>query len=260
MNIKKLIDAAYPSMAKGLRNAIKKFAPGELTHIGVSHAWGSPDRLIACHFFAQSAHETAGGRYLEEIGPVSYFNRYEPRTRVGKSLGNTEKGDGYRYRGRGLIQLTGRKNYYKYGQMIKEDLLTYPERAADDAKVMLTIYSLYWELNKLTPLALRNDIVGITRKINGGTNGLASRKAWLSALQRVAEARAETDQWPLRVGSSGPEVMALQRLDKTLDVDGIFGPLTARAVIKLKERHGLEPDALISMADFEVLTGLAQET
>jgi len=67
---------------------------------------------------------------VTEVGPKSYFNKYEPNTKIGRSLGNTQPGDGYKYRGRGY-QLTGRKNYTKTSKALGRDLVNDPELAND---------------------------------------------------------------------------------------------------------------------------------
>ena len=91
-------------------------------------------------------------------------------------MGNIEEGDGYAYRGRGLIQLTGRENYANFGHnagvdvLSNPDLLTTPEYAALSA-------GWYWNKRNLNELADNMDIEGITKKINGGTIGIEDRKA-----------------------------------------------------------------------------------
>jgi putative chitinase len=129
--------------------------------------------LRLAHFWAQMSHECAGFRTLHEYwGPTDAQRRYEGR----RDLGNTQQGDGYRFRGRGIIQLTGRANYVTFGKRLGIDLVNNPELAADP-KVALRVACEYWKSRGLNALADKNDIKGITRKINGGQNGLADRRA-----------------------------------------------------------------------------------
>ena len=93
-----------------------------------------------------------------------------------KDLGNDQKGDGVRFKGRGLIQLTGRTNYGSAGKALGLDLITNPQLAAEPVNA-LRIACMYWQSHGLNALADLDDMDGITRKINGGLNGLASRQA-----------------------------------------------------------------------------------
>jgi putative chitinase len=91
-----------------------------------------------------------------------------------KNLGNTEPGDGYAYRGRGLIQLTGRANYKKASDSIGVDLIANPDLVATPEYAAMTA-GWFWSANGLNALADAKDILGMTKKVNGGTIGLDHR-------------------------------------------------------------------------------------
>lgn len=152
----------------------QELALGANVHLPRYEIDASPKRLA--HFLAQVYHESGGFRYMEEIwGPTAAQQRYETR----EDLGNLGGGDGYRFKGRGPIQLTGRANYRRFGRLCGIDLENHPEVAALPSVGMLTA-ALYWDDRKLNALADAGDIEGITRKINGGLNGFADRKEWFA--------------------------------------------------------------------------------
>ena len=131
--------------------------------------------LREAHFLAQIGHESGELRYAEELASGE---AYEGR----KDLGNTEPGDGPRFKGRGLIQLTGRTNYLKYGQAIGKDLVTndHWKLVAEEPELAVDVACWYWDTHHLNQSADEDDITTITRRINGGLNGLDSRKALLT--------------------------------------------------------------------------------
>lgn len=103
-----------------------------------------------------------------------------------KQLGNTEPGDGWRFRGRGLKQLTGRDNYKRCGNAIGEDLIAFPDRLLAPVNAALSA-AWFWNANGLNDLADRGDVPAMTKKINGGDKGLAERTAlWHTGLQVFA--------------------------------------------------------------------------
>jgi putative chitinase len=131
--------------------------------------------LRLAHFLAQVAHESAGFRYMEEIwGPTPQQKGYEGRA----DLGNIQPGDGRRYQGRGPIQLTGRANYRTYGRALGFDFERHPEIVALPSVGML-VACRYWSETNLGVFADADDINTITRRINGGTNGLSERRSLL---------------------------------------------------------------------------------
>lgn len=125
--------------------------------------------LRLAHFMGQCAHESGSFRYMEEIASGA---AYEGRL----NLGNTQPGDGKRYKGRGPIQLTGRANYRRFGRQIGIDLEAHPEIVSFPS-VGLLCACIYWDSRALNDRADRDDLLGITKAINGGTNGLADRTA-----------------------------------------------------------------------------------
>lgn len=137
------------------------------------HGINTPQRKL--HFIAQMSHESAGFRSMVELRSDSSAERkYGVGTRVGRILGNTQPGDGGKYKGRGYIQLTGRYNYTNYGNKLGINLVDNPELASDP-EIALQVAAKYWEDKGLNRLADNNDIKGITKRINGGYNGLQDR-------------------------------------------------------------------------------------
>jgi predicted chitinase len=130
--------------------------------------------LRQAHFLAQIGHESMELRFREEIASG---HAYEGRT----DLGNTRPGDGPRFKGRGLIQLTGRANYTDYGANIgKQDkLLEKPEIVATDPVLCVDVAGWYWETRNINALADQDDLIRVTKRINGGTRGLDDRRRLL---------------------------------------------------------------------------------
>lgn len=129
------------------------------------------------HYLAQIAHESCELKYTQEIASGK---AYEGR----KDLGNIRKGDGVKYKGRGLIQITGRANYTAYKKYCGYDVVSNPELLAQPFGA--TRSSMwYWKTHGLNELADADNFLKITRKINGGTNGLESRKEYLTKAKRA---------------------------------------------------------------------------
>jgi predicted chitinase len=163
-----------------------------------TYAIDTPLRCAA--FVAQLAHESGEFRWMEEIwGPTAAQLRYEPPSDLARRLGNTEKGDGARFKGRGPIQITGRFNYAKFGELLGLDLCAEPALACAPAVAFATA-GLFWQRNGLNELADAQRFVDITRRINGGTNGLADREQYYARAKAVLGVVEVARQMPLERG------------------------------------------------------------
>lgn len=141
--------------------------------------------LRASHFIAQCCHETAGLKFMKEQGKISYFSKYDKGS-LAKMLGNTKKGDGWKYRGRGFLMLTGRANYQSYqnSEYCKGNIMEKPELLeGQNGSVKSGMW--WWFVHGLNELADKDDIVKITKKVNGGLNGIDDRKNWFGICKKV---------------------------------------------------------------------------
>lgn len=155
----KRIDLYYDPLVQGM------------TRYGID----SPKQIA--HFIAQLAHESGSLLYAEELADGSAYNG---RT----DLGNIESGDGQRFKGRGLIQLTGRANYRAYSEFTGVDYVSDPTRLALDPFACVDVACWFWQSRKIGPLAEADDARAVTKRINGGYNGLDDR------LEHLARAKA----------------------------------------------------------------------
>ena len=143
------------------------------------------NRLRTAAFLGQLAHESGEFRYMEEIwGPTAQQLRYEPPSTLATRLGNTQRGDGKRYKGRGPIQITGRANYKRYGDLLGLDLVGKPELVASPG-AGLSAAGMFWRTNGLNALAELQDYREITRRINGGYNGWEERLRYYELAKKV---------------------------------------------------------------------------
>ena len=124
------------------------------------------------YFVSQIAHESLGFYTTKEFASGA---KYEGR----KDLGNIYKGDGVKYKGRGYIQITGRYNYRDCGKDNGVDFLNHPELMETIQYAVLVSY-WYWNKHNLNSLADKDEYKAVTRKINGGLNGLDSRYKYLN--------------------------------------------------------------------------------
>lgn len=134
-------------------------------------------------FLAQIGHESGGLHWLVELwGPTATQLRYEVR----QDIGNCEPGDGYKYRGRGLIQVTGRANYKAAGDALGVDLVANPERLGEP-ELACRSAAWFWKAHDLNSLADAGDFEKLTKRINGGLNGYPERLSlWEAAKEALA--------------------------------------------------------------------------
>lgn len=147
--------------------------------------YGIAEPLDVAAFLAQIGHESGGLQWTREIwGPTAAQRAYEPPSAKAAELGNTQPGDGRRFCGRGLIQITGRANYAIAGTALDLDLMENPELLEQPEHAAMSAAWFWWN-RKITAPALAGDFVEVTRRINGGTNGLADRQALYDAAKKA---------------------------------------------------------------------------
>ena len=193
----------------------------------------------------------------EKIANYVYMDEF--RT---SKLGNTQPGDGWRFRGRGLKQLTGRDNYTRFA---KDYDMTAEEAAVwvETKEGALASALWFWNTNKLNPIADTGNVAALTKKINGGDIGLADRQARyakaMAALggkitapvnPQITDAVTQT----LRRGSKGEAVKKMQA-KLGLAADGDFGPGTEAALKKWQATNGLTADGVAGPKTLAKLLG-----
>lgn len=163
--------------------------------------------------------------------------------RKATALGNTQPGDGWRYRGNGLMGMTGRRNHRIFGQQVGVDFEAHPEYVCDSRYALLSAIE-FWTANNLNALADKDDAAGICRAVNGGYNGLAHRKQLASKIRKQLEASGMEKQ----VASIDPTVHALQQnlsqLGYEVPINGLLDRKTERAVRAFQAAQGLRVDGI----------------
>lgn len=134
------------------------------------------------HYLAQIAHESMELRYSEEIASGKAYDT----GKLAIKLGNTPEadGDGQKYKGRGLIQVTGRANYEAYKKYCGFDVVKQPELLAKPVGAIRSSM-WFWKSKGLNELADRDEFTAITKRINGGTNGIEDRRKYLARAKKV---------------------------------------------------------------------------
>ena len=262
--------------------------------VDVMPKYGITSQRRVAHFLSQCAHESNNFRSLEENLNYSakalraVFGRYfgaAPKRDADEyhrnpemianyvymdefrkyKMGNTEEGDGWRFRGRGLKQLTGRHNYTAFGKSVD---LTAEEAAEYVATPKGAVESAcwFWDTNNLNDIADTDNVVKMTKKINGGNIGLEDRQKRYSAAMKVLGMEAADlgtddesvedimdDIGVLRKGSKGEGVKIMQEALGIVGADGIFGPGTEEVLKRWQGENGLTQDGIAGPATFAKL-------
>lgn len=257
------------------------------------------------HFFGQGLVETGWLKYTEEGFSYSEealkktFRVYRRNPDLAKQharkkeliantvyggradLGNTEPGDGWKFRGRGFIQLTGRYNYTRYGEAAGIDLVNDPDIIKRDLTKSVEVAAAFWKTNGLNTYADQNDAVKVSRGVNRGdpndpaaANHEDLRILWTTTALSVTQApqnlapdpAAPTapSLKPLQVGSRGDRVRELQ-IDlnalgyNTNGIDGIFGQGSRRAVVAFQQENGLPVTGIADAATIDAIDKAADD-
>ena len=255
--------------------------------------YGITTKRRVAHFLSQCAHESANFKRLEENLNYSakalraVFGRYfgaHPKRNADEyhrnppkianyvymdefrkyKMGNVNPGDGWLFRGRGLKQLTGRDNYTKFGASVGLSAEEAAEYVATE-KGAVESACWFWDTNNLNEIADTDDVKRMTKKINGGSIGLADRQKRYTHAMEVLGMSAEMfdtedddiqeildDIGVLRKGAKGDGVKIMQEA-LGITADGDFGPGTERALKAWQEKNDLTPDGIAGPATFAKL-------
>ena len=254
------LQSLYPRAPGAHLQAFADQAAAIFTEFGIDRL---PNRLQ--FFLAQIGHESGGLTiFAENLNysaarlTVVWPSRFPTLAAAQPYAGNPEKlannvyasrmgngppasGDGYRFRGRGYIQITGRDAYAAIGALTGIDLLHQPDEAfaPDNA---LRVACGFWKWKNLNALCDSGDFTAVTRRINGGTTGLADRLAWLDKVRRTLAVPP-----PVPAQPSAATVIAVQKAlrDRGFTsigaADGIVGPRTTAAITQFRTTNGLGP-------------------
>jgi putative chitinase len=250
----------------GLIDGIMAAAPAAFATYGLS------SDLIVAHAMAQFSEECGAGTDVVEnlnYSAQGLMNTWPTRFDAAKAaqfaghpqqiadevyngrMGNQPgSDDGWTYRGRGGSQITGRDAYSRLGQTMGLDLLGTPDLVNDPAQFIACAVADFVQCGCL-PFAAADDVQGVTYHLNGGYNGLPDRISWLAKWKAALNVNGTADHGTLWVQQS------LNKLGTAppLDTDGLYGPLTAAAVLAFQKAHGLSADGKVGP---ETIGGIEQ--
>ena len=221
-----------------------------ITQENLNYSSKALDAVFGKYFVRAGRDSKPYHRQPEKIANIVYANRMDN--------GDTDSGDGWTFRGGGILQLTGRYNYTKFAKemdMSAEEAVDYVRTK----KGALDSACWFWDTNGLNKYCDAMDIVGATKRINGGTIGLDDRKKhYLHAMDVLGgdfeEPEVDYNQ-TIRQGSRGPLVAEVQEKLDISPADGIFGPGTAKIVKHWQSSNGLVADGIVGPKTLGKLLG-----
>ena len=239
----------------------------KLLEENLNYSKESLERVFPKYFGANKRNANEYARKPEKIANYVYMDEFRSK---GGALGNVQEGDGWRFRGRGLKQVTGRSNYATFGKAIgksAEEVAAYLE--TKEGALVSALW--FWDSRKLNEVADTGDVARVTKIINGGDIGLEDRRrryvqglAVLTGQNPAGDGGGSSGgegagqgsgqvggrgagqgggSKSLRVGSRGGEVAALQKA-LGIKADGSFGPGTEKALKEWQQAQGLKPDGV----------------
>ena len=205
--------------------------------------YGITDNTQLAAIMAQCSHESGNFVYLKEIwGPTAAQQRYE----FNANLGNTQKGDGEKFKGRGFIQITGRELYTSASRDLGVDIVANPDQAEDpELAALLVVYFFFKFKRTATSTVNWADVRAVTRIVNGGENGLQQRKDLFAQYMQKYASGSTTAQQQVEVDATGKPVV---NANNTVNA----GPVNARGlavvrpvtVEKLLDNESIVPAAI----------------
>lgn len=172
----RITEATLKYIAPRANSTLVKNSVGYMNHY--LQMYGMTQKLVIQHALAQWAHETDGFRTFVEYGNEDYFKAYDGR------MGNVNPGDGAKYRGRGMTMITGYDNYKRLSNEVAVDFVDYPHQLSAPIYAVQAA-CFFWNRYNISQWALKDDILKVTKIINGGYNGLQDRKNYLKLAKEI---------------------------------------------------------------------------